>query len=286
MCNTWLCLGDFYVKHLVPLEISLNSLAFIKKRSEHEALWALCPQQQVICLLPLIKGIFMNKTLLLASAAVLALSAGGVASAKSAHPSMVGPKGHYVHQTVFKTPKGSVTLYDQTDNDSGVGIVSDNFDSGSFDSYDNQGADDFTVPSGHTWTVTQVNAPGAYFNGSGPQDGVNVFFYKNKKGAPGKPAAEIDNITPTDSAGSFSIDVGKVKLKAGSYWVSVQANMNFVGGPGEWGWETSSALHGSAAMFRSAGGFGCLDWAPMQSCIGSYGEGPDFMFTLKGKDKS
>jgi len=227
----------------------------------------------------------MNRTLLLASAAVLALSVGGAASAKPAHPGVAGPKGHYVHQTIFKSQRGASTLYDQTDNDTGVGIVSDNFDSGSFDSFDNQGADDFTVPSGHKWVVSEVDAPGAYFNGSGPQDGVNVFFYKNKSGVPGKIAAEVDNVSPTDSAGSFSLKVGKVKLKPGTYWVSVQANMNFVGGQGEWGWETSGTQHGSVAMFRSAGGFGCTDWAPMQSCIGSYGEGPDFMFTLKGKDK-
>lgn len=231
-------------------------------------------------------GVFMNRTVLLASAAILAVSFGGAASAnKASHPGVAGPKGNFVHQTIFKTPKGSKTLYDQTDADSGVGIVSDNFDSGTFDSYDNQGADDFTVPSGHKWTITEIDAPGVYFNGSGPQDGVNVFVYKNKKGAPGKTVAEVDNITPTDNGGSFSIDTGGIKLKAGSYWVSVQANMNFTGGEGEWGWETSATLHGNPAMFRSAGGFGCTNWDTLVNCIGSYGQGPDFMFELKGKDK-
>ena len=87
----------------------------------------------------------MNKTLLLASAAALALSVGG-ASAKHAGAPTVSMKGA-VHQTIFRTPKGAKTLYDQTGNGDSNGIDSQNFES-SFAIYDAQGADDFTVPSG------------------------------------------------------------------------------------------------------------------------------------------
>jgi hypothetical protein len=228
----------------------------------------------------------MSKTVLLASAAVLALSVGS-ASAKPAHPAVASPAGHYVKQSLNKHP-GSVTLYDQTGNDSGVGIVSDNFDSGSFDSYDNQGADDFVVPTGHKWTVKEVDAPGVYFNGFGPADAVNVFFFKDRHGLPGKLVAEIDNAKFADSSGSFTVSLGTSapKLKNGHYFVSVQANMNFVGGQGEWGWETTTVQTGDPAAFMSAGGFGCTTWGVMTSCIGSYGEGPDFMFALQGKDKA
>jgi hypothetical protein len=225
----------------------------------------------------------MSKTVLLASAAVLALSVGS-ASAKS--PGAASPAGHFLKQTLLHNSPGSVTLYDQTGNDSGVGIVSDNFDSGTFDSYDNQGADDFVVPSGHTWKVKEVDAPGVYFNGPGPADAVNVFFYKDKGGLPGKLVASIPAANYTDNVGSFTIKLGKTgpKLKNGHYFVSVQANMNFSGGAGEWGWETSSVQTGDPAAFMSAGGFGCTSWDVMTSCIGSYGEGPDFMFALKGAD--
>lgn len=227
----------------------------------------------------------MSKTVLLASAAVLALSVGS-ASAKPAHPGAASPAGHFLKQSLLHNSPGSVTLYDQTGNDSGVGIVSDNFDSGTFDSYDNQGADDFVVPSGHAWKIKEVDALGVYFNGPGPADGVNVFFYKDKGGLPGKLKAEIDNATFTDSGGSFKIKLGTAapKLREGHYFVSVQANMNFSGGAGEWGWETSSVQTGDPAAFRSSGGFGCTSWDVMTSCIGSYGEGPDFMFALKGAD--
>ena len=224
------------------------------------------------------------KTVLLATAAVFALSAGSVASAKPAHPGVASPKGAFAHHTIFKTPKGSVTLYDQNTNDSGVGLVSDNFDSGSFPSYSDQGADDFKVPKGHKWIVQEVDVTGVYFNGPGPAEGVNVFFYKDSGGLPGDLVKEIDNASFTDSGGSFAIKTGKVKLRKGTYWVSVQANMNFAGGAGEWGWEVNSVQTGNQAAWQNpGGGFGvCPTWAPVESCLGY---GPDFMFALKGKDK-
>lgn len=228
----------------------------------------------------------MNKTVLLASAAALALSAAGVASAKSGQPSMASPKGTFAHQTIFKTPKGSVTLYDQNSNDSGSGIVSDNFTSGSFPSYSDQAADDFTVPSGHTWNVKEVDVTGIYFNGPGPTTGVNVFFYKDKHGLPGKLVKEIDGATYTDNGfGTFAIQTSKVKLKPGTYWVSVQADMDFAGGPGEWGWEVNTVQTGNTAAWQNpGGGFAvCPTWDRLETCLGF---GPDLMFALKGKDKS
>ncbi len=224
----------------------------------------------------------MTKTVLLTTAAVLALSVGSVASAKPAHPGISSPKGTFAHQTIFKTPKGGKTIYDQNSNDSGVGLVSDNFDSGSFASYSDQGADDFTVAK--KAKITEVDVTGVYFNGPGPADGVNVFFYKDSGGLPGALVKEIDNAKFTDSAGSFAIQTGKVKLKKGTYWVSVQANMNFIGGAGEWGWEVNSVQHGNEAAWQNpGGGFGvCPSWAPVSGCLGY---GPDFMFALKGKGK-
>jgi len=69
----------------------------------------------------------MNKTVLLASAAVLALSVGGASAKHATQPSLSG-KG-VSHSTVFKTPKGSKTLYDQTGNGDSDAIDSQNFES-------------------------------------------------------------------------------------------------------------------------------------------------------------
>jgi|KBSMisStaDraftv2_1062788.scaffolds.fasta_scaffold35298_5 hypothetical protein len=228
------------------------------------------------------------KTLLLASAAVLALSA-GIASAGAKHPGAIThAKAHH-----FITSPGArqVTLYDQNIADNGVGIVSDDFDSGTFDSYDSQIADDFAVPAGVRWKIRHVQVTGVYFNGSGPSDGQNIYFYKDEGGKPGKLKYSCGTVHGRDNgSGSFDIIIPKscdasVKgFDAGKrFWVSVQARMNFTGGAGEWGWSTNNTQVGNPAMFRSAGGFGCTQWDTLANCIGSYGQGPDVAFALVGK---
>ncbi len=67
------------------------------------------------------------------------------------------------------------TLHDQNSYDSGVAIISTDFDDGDYDSYDSQGADDFTVPKGHAWVIKRVIVSGRYIDG-GLNDGVNVFY--------------------------------------------------------------------------------------------------------------
>lgn len=229
----------------------------------------------------------MMKTLLLGAAAALVLTAGGVSAAPHAPSLVVKNAPGHVH---LFPGKGAKTLYDQTDGDTGVGVVSDAFDSGTFASYDDQGADDFSVPKGQTWTVTEVDVPGVYFNGPGPSDGENVTFYSDSSGTPGTAVKKgtFTGVMGGDSAGTFTIKLGKkgVKLKGGkTYWVSVQTNMNFGGGAGEWGWESSGTQHGNAGMWQNPGnGFatGCTTWAPVLTCLGY---GPDFLFALKGKSK-
>ena len=224
----------------------------------------------------------MKKTtaLLLGTAAILA-----TASVAIAGPSTITHKT--AHRFISGNPPGSATLYDQNGNDGGTGVSSQNFES-SFDAYDDQGADDFVVPSGHTWTVKEVDITGVYYNGYGPAASETVYFYKNKGGLPGKLAAECDGVAGSDNgSGSFTIKIPKsckVKLKAGTYWVSVQANMDFLSG-GQWGWEVNSVQNGNASAWQNpGGGFGvCPTWGTTLSCIGY---GPDYMFALKGKDKS
>ena len=220
------------------------------------------------------------KALLLGTAA-LAASIG----AASAQPPGMSHAGGYVHRFVSKTPRGAQTLYDQNSNDAGIAILSDDFGSGDSNS---QAADDFTVPAGFSWTIAQIDVTGVYFNGYGPSEGQNVFFYKDKNGKPGKLIQEFDNLKGVDNSGSFAITLpGKgVKLKAGTYWLSVQAEMDF-GSGGEWGWEVSIVQHDNEAMWRDPdGGRGkCYRWNPLGKCFGAdyhY----DLMFDLKGKSRS
>jgi len=223
----------------------------------------------------------MTKSVLLATAAVFAMSA-GIASAAGTHPSAT-TAGSHVKAQPLKAHGPAGVLYDQNNNDGGIGIVSQNFEV-TFDAYDAQPADDFVVPEGHKWKVSEVDVTGVYFNGSGPAVSENVTFYKDKGGHPGKVVAEYDGVAGVDSFGSFAISIPKTKLKAGHYWVAVQANLDFQAG-GEWGWENQSTSEGTATQWENPGdGFatGCTTWAQENVCIPD-GQG-DHMFALRGKD--
>ena len=177
-----------------------------------------------------------------------------------------------------------VVLYNQNDNNAGIGIVSQNFEA-TFDIYDSQGADDFTT-TGNGWKIKNVTVTGVYFNGYGPAVSETVYVYKDSGGLPGALSKSKTKVG-ADSGGSFSIGLGKKGIKlpvAGHFWVSVQANLDF-GVGGEWGWETRTVQHGAAAAWQNPGnGFstGCTTWGVLTTCIPA-GEGPDFMFALSGK---
>ncbi|MGH6877092.1 MAG: hypothetical protein ACREHV_06885 [Rhizomicrobium sp.] len=225
----------------------------------------------------------MSKAALLAASAVLALTAGGASAAPEigAYAARVSP--------VFHQAKGAQMLYNQNSN-SGPAISSQNFTSGSNTAFDDSGADDFVVPKGQTWTVTEVDVTGTYSNGSGPAASENVIFYKNdkKEKTPGK-ALKGGTFTDLDCSGSpsFSCPLGKgVKLKAGHYWVAVVANCSETS-CGQWFWELNNTIHFKQGMWENPnGGFGmCPTWGTVESCTPFAPYGADFMFDLQGKSK-
>ena len=229
----------------------------------------------------------MNKTIFLAATAVLALTAGSAMAAS--HPGLV------VKPTNLRpahVPAG--TLYSQNSN-FGSGVDSQNFTSGNYTAYNNAGADDFVVPGGHAWKVTEVDVTGVYYNGSGPASSEVVTFYKSKSGKPGAIAAKGTAsylLNCTDSAGSFACNVpgpkGKgLKLSGGtggkSYWVSVVANCSFVGGCGQWGWVQNTVDQHNPGVWENPGnafGTGCVTWTPTNTCIGTGTD--DWAFDLVG----
>jgi hypothetical protein len=172
------------------------------------------------------------------------------------------------------------TLYTQNSNDAGTSIFSENFTSGSYTSY-SQGADDFVVPKGKVWKVGEVDVTGVYFDGSGPST-QDITIYNDENGVPGKAVKKgsFTRLSCADNGGSFSCTLPrKVKLKAGHYWVSVVADINFTAGAGEWGWELSSVIHNDPAVWRNPGGGGsCETWTTLDEC---FGYSDDLMFGLK-----
>lgn len=212
----------------------------------------------------------MTKTALLASAAALALSAG---NALAATPSAVA---HGTPHRVVSVTPGSVTLYDQTSATLGNAVSSQHFSSGSFSAlYDDQAADDFVVPSGK-WVVKEIDVNGVNF-GTHAAASLNVVFYKNKHGKPGAVKATCDNMSSAgyNGSGGYAIKLKGCatapKLKAGTYWVSVQANQNF-STDSQWYWAGNGTIHGSDAQWQNpGGGFGltqCTSWCDASNVFG------------------
>jgi hypothetical protein len=170
-------------------------------------------------------------------------------------------------------------LYNQNNDpaDDGLSVLSQNFGKGNSDN--SQAADDFTVPKGHTWTITKVTVAGSYYSSGVSAPSENVFFYKNKVNAKKQdvPGVQVKKVTlkGKDTSGSFVISgIKGVALAAGHYWVSVQANLAAASGQ-QWEWEGRAVQSGSPAVWRNLGngfGTGCTAWtSPVAPCGGLYG---------------
>lgn len=222
-------------------------------------------------------------TLAFAAVGLIAATAYG-AQAGHARPSISGPVTG-VHAALPAPAAPDVILYDQTANAGLNGISSQNFES-AYDTFDNQGADDFVVPGGQAWSVDHVDALGIYFNGAGPMASANVWFYADAGGLPGAQVYEALAVVPTsDSAGSIALDLPTpAVLPPGTYWVSVQANLDFAVG-GQWGWtENTVQTNSESAWQNPLDGFvtGCTTWSARVSTCGVGGPDPDLSFALSG----
>ena len=89
----------------------------------------------------------------------------------------------------------------------------------------------------------------------------------------------------TDTAGNFSIPLPtNLVLTSGTYWVSVQANMDFTPG-GEWGWTDRTVTSNSPAVWQNpGGGFGtpCTTYGRRGATCGIDPTAPDQIFQIVG----
>jgi len=218
-----------------------------------------------------------------ATIAVFVFALAGPANAGSAtKPQVSAGTAGRVHQGTAKARASAVPLYDQRDNDSGGAISSQNFEAG-LDAFDDQAADDFSVPAGQAWTVTGVEAVGLYFGGPAPS--FNVSLYRDLGTSPGALVASYPSVVAApDTAGTVSLPISpSISLTRGTYWVAVQANLDF-GAGGQWFWETRTVQSGDAAAWQQPGNgssTGCVTWGPALTCIPA-GGGPDQMFAIDG----
>jgi len=156
-----------------------------------------------------------------------------------------------------------VVLYDQTATPGPNALATQNFEAAN-DAYDCQTADDFVVTA-PGWSIDLVENVGAYWNGTGPAASVNVWFLSNSGGLPGSIIESRLNVVPSGglSTGAFVIPISPaVNLAPGTYWVSIQANMDFTPG-GQYGWTEYGPQVGNPSAWQNPGGgfaTSCSSW--------------------------
>jgi len=145
----------------------------------------------------------------------------------------------------------------------------------------NQTADDFTVPEGARWTISQVDVRGAGYGGMASQ-AVSVFFYADASGLPGaQEYVQTTSMSTVDA--NFSIPLATpAALDAGTHWLSVQVTGVDGSGNSEWFWLDRLAKSGNPAAYRGNTG-PCPSWGVRTTCQGGFGEErPDQLFKLSG----
>ena len=207
----------------------------------------------------------------------------GAAKQSVAKPTVSSGRASGTPRTpILPAPKlPAVTLYDQLNNPGTSSTSSQEFPD--VPTYTDFAADDFIVPSGQTWNVTEVDAQGVYFNGPGPADNFNVFFYQNNSGVPGTQVYSATAQSYVNNSGVFQVTLtAPAVLPSGEYWLSVQAHMSDSPN-GQWGWTDRAVQANSPAVWQNpGGGFGvCPTWAARTTCVGD-APAPDQMFRLIG----
>lgn len=221
----------------------------------------------------------INRKATLASGIAAAVFAMSTAGASVLNDSYSGA----VVQPNFPAPAGgSVVLYDQTGSAAGNGAPIQNFEA-AFDAYDSEGADDFVVPAAG-WTITQFNLVSTVGTPLATTAAVSV--YPDAGGVPAAaPTCSYAAAPANVAAGSTTITLPtSCVVGAGTYWVAVEADVNF-GSNGQIFWSNSTAQLNSAAVWRNPGdgfGSGCTTFTAMTTCGVGGGTNPDFLFQVVG----
>jgi hypothetical protein len=159
-------------------------------------------------------------------------------------------------------------LHDQRDQLGFFSAPSDDYDGQ--DPLDNQLADDFTVPPGQSWHVTQADLIGSA--AASVPSVVNAWIYGSAGTLPGAQLFNQSGITASNQ-GNYAVPLaGTPALGPGTYWLSIQQTGAFYATQ-TWAWQTRIPQDGNPAVFRNPnGGYvsgNCLDWTPQKTCFPS-----------------
>ena len=160
---------------------------------------------------------------------------------------------------------------------------------------DSVAADDFDVPVGESWGITQVNTSGVYGVFEGRTQAVNVGILADSGGVPGDvvPGCGYIGITDFDDSGGpltirlRSTCILPATVMTKKYWLTVQAVMGGAAsgssGFGVWYWNENSTQTGDLAQWENPqNGFNenCPTWGPRATC--NLDGAPDQCFLIAG----
>ena len=146
----------------------------------------------------------------------------------------------------------ATTLVDQTGSRVGARISTDSI----ADTLDSQGADDFVVPSGEQWSIETIVVEGVGGVTSALPPAVTVFFYQDAGAVPGDTITIQAGLIPTgpsacDDPCDLTIALSPaVTLPAGTYWVSVQADMSSLPEGASWLWSFRGVSAGDPGVWQ------------------------------------
>ena len=127
---------------------------------------------------------------------------------------------------------GAEALYSQLGEVSTEGgITAQDFET-AYDVYDAEGADEFMVPAGETWTIDQVVALGT--GPTGPMLLANIRFYEDNAGMPGTMLFEyLDAVSTPSTDGDLDVAIPPTVFTEGTYWIGIQGDIEY-GVYGQW----------------------------------------------------
>ncbi len=147
-------------------------------------------------------------------------------------------------------------------------------------------ADDFVIPAGGRLVDHQLKStsPACTSTAPAPRRPSTSTSTKTAGRCLERQVYSALGLVPSDSAGTFTIALTTpAVLPAGTYWVSVQAAMDFSAG-GQWGWTERTVQSNSASAWQNPGGgfaTSCTSWgrALRPACVGTE---PDLVYRLSG----
>ena len=162
--------------------------------------------------------------------------------------------------------------------------------------FDSAAADDFDVPAGESWGITEVNTSGVYGVFEGRTQAVNVGIFADSNGVPDSnvvPGCGYIGITDFDDSGGpltirlRSTCILPAAVTTKKYWLTVQAEMGDAAsgssGFGVWYWKENSTQTGDLAQWQNPqNGFNenCTTWSPRATCNAD--GAPDQCFLIAG----